>query len=406
MNRIKAIRTEADYKEALALLEQLMDGDHAVGSDEADQLEILSTLIESYEDKYFPEELPTPLEAIQFKMDQLDLTAKDLIPFIGSKGRVSEVLSGKRGLSLEMIRELEAGLGIPARILVQKQSSPESDEYDLWDKKVFTEMWKRNYFGDGAATSLKPSDLLRDFFQSIRGADLRTQTLLRQSSYRTIRANKYALAAWTGFVLKEADSIYADDFVFKSNIDIDFMQEVARLSIHDDGPKRAEKFLFDSGIILLIEPILPGIRLDGATIIRQNKMPVIAITLRYDRLDNFWFTLLHELAHISRHRSNDEYDLFFDELFADSKFNISEIEAEADKMAASALVPDKAWELSPARLVPSPITAKLLAKQLNVHVAVVVGKIRYETGKWSAFSDIIEQSKVRHLYPGKAWSIK
>jgi len=406
MNRIKAIRTEADYKEALSLLEQLIDAEYAPGTDGAEQVEILSTLIESYEDKYFPEELPSPLEAIQFKMEQMDLTAKDLIPYIGGKSRVSEVLSGKRGLSLEMIRELEAGLGIPANILVQKQVSPDADEYDVWDKKVFNEMKKRGYFEGLMNTPAKSSDLLREFFQSVKGADLRTQTLLRQSSYRTLRANRYALAAWTGFVLKEADAIFGDIYRSEPRVDIDFMQKIAKLSIHDDGPKRAQKILFEHGIILVIEPSLPGTRLDGATIIRKDRMAVIAITLRYDRLDNFWFTLLHELAHIAKHRSEDEYDLFFDELFADSKFNISEIEAEADKMAASALVSDNVWELSPAKLVPSPITANLLAKQQGIHIAVVVGKIRYETGKWSAFSKIVEQHKVRYLYPGKAWSIK
>ncbi len=92
------------------------------GTADGDTLDVLVTLIEAYEAKHWPVDLPDPIEAIEVRMDQRDLTPKDLEPFIGSRGRVSEVLNRRRPLTLPMIRRLEAGLGIPARVLVQEPS--------------------------------------------------------------------------------------------------------------------------------------------------------------------------------------------------------------------------------------------------------------------------------------------
>jgi HTH-type transcriptional regulator/antitoxin HigA len=113
---IRPIRTKRDYERALQRIERLMDADP--GSDEGDELEVLATLVEVYEEKHFPMGAADPIEAILFRMDQQGLQRKDLEPFIGSRHRVSEVLNRKRGLSLDMIRRLHAGLGIPLQVLV------------------------------------------------------------------------------------------------------------------------------------------------------------------------------------------------------------------------------------------------------------------------------------------------
>jgi len=119
MDKIKIIKTEQDYKEALKLLEELMGRDPNPDSAEGEQLNLLTTLIQDYEAKAFPETLPDPIEAIKFRMEQVGLKPADLIPYIGSRSRVSEILSGKRQLTLDMIRALETGLGIPAEVLIQ-----------------------------------------------------------------------------------------------------------------------------------------------------------------------------------------------------------------------------------------------------------------------------------------------
>jgi HTH-type transcriptional regulator/antitoxin HigA len=113
---IRPIRTKRDYERALRRIETLMDIDP--GTDEADELEVLATLVVVYEEKHFPVGAADPVEAILFRMDQQGLERKDLEPFIGSRHRVSEVINRKRGLSLDMIRRLHAGLGIPLEVLV------------------------------------------------------------------------------------------------------------------------------------------------------------------------------------------------------------------------------------------------------------------------------------------------
>jgi HTH-type transcriptional regulator/antitoxin HigA len=113
---IKPIKTRRDYNQALRRVEALWDA--ASGTAAADELDILATLISAYEDKHFPISSPNPVAAILFRLEQLELTRQDLETYIGSSGRVSEVLSGKRSLSLAMIRKLHAGLRIPLENLV------------------------------------------------------------------------------------------------------------------------------------------------------------------------------------------------------------------------------------------------------------------------------------------------
>jgi HTH-type transcriptional regulator/antitoxin HigA len=114
--RIRPIKTERDYELALARINQLMDA--KARTEEGDELDILVTLVEAYEAKRHPIYPPDPVEAIKFRMEQTGLTRKDLEPLIGGRGRVSEVLSGKRSLSLEMIRRLHAELHIPLESLI------------------------------------------------------------------------------------------------------------------------------------------------------------------------------------------------------------------------------------------------------------------------------------------------
>ncbi len=114
---LKPIRTKADYKAALETIASLLDS--PVGSREAGTLEVLSLLVEAYEEEHHPIGPPDPIEAIKFRMEQMGLTRRDLEPYLGSRARVSEVLNRKRPLSVEMIRRLNAGMGIPAEILIQ-----------------------------------------------------------------------------------------------------------------------------------------------------------------------------------------------------------------------------------------------------------------------------------------------
>lgn len=116
---IRPIRTDSDYREALKDVSALFDNEPAPGTSEGDAFEVMITLIEAYEAKHFPVDLPNPIDAIKFRMEQSGLTAADLTPAIGRTNRVYEVLNGKRALTLPMIWKLHDMFGIPAESLIK-----------------------------------------------------------------------------------------------------------------------------------------------------------------------------------------------------------------------------------------------------------------------------------------------
>lgn len=115
---IQPIHSENDYKAALRELSAYFDNEPEPGSEEGDRFDILVTLVEAYEARHFPIQSPDPIEAIRFRMEQGGLTVKDLVPSIGQPNRVYEVLNRKRGLTIDMIRNLHRNLGIPAESLI------------------------------------------------------------------------------------------------------------------------------------------------------------------------------------------------------------------------------------------------------------------------------------------------
>jgi len=118
--KAKVIKTERDYKAAMAHLEQLL----SASTPNEDELELWSLLVEKYEEEHFPIATPDPIEAIRFRMEQAGLQPGDLNPYLQSKSKVSEVMNRKRPLSLSMIRALHRGLNIPAEVLVQETQAP------------------------------------------------------------------------------------------------------------------------------------------------------------------------------------------------------------------------------------------------------------------------------------------
>ena len=143
MFKFKIIKDESDYDIASELLDELMDKDE-LSHDEREEMELIAYLIEEYEEKAYPTELPSPIAAIKFRMEQMNLKQNDLIPYIGSKGVVSNILNGKRPLTLKMIRSLHKGLLIPVEALVQEETMQYVDqplELD-WDKFPIKAMYE------------------------------------------------------------------------------------------------------------------------------------------------------------------------------------------------------------------------------------------------------------------------
>lgn len=401
MNKIKVIKTEKDYEEALKLVETLMGRDPDPNSEEGEQLSILSALIEDYETRAFPETLPNPVDAIKFRMEQANLKPADLVPYIGSRSRVSEILSGKRQLTLEMVRTLEAGLGIPAKVLIKKPDENENLPYQNWDNRLVAEMERRGYFGNASLKKNDKATLLDRFLLPVASPML---VMARKSSYRSSPlTDKHALDAWSACIIKKANKIKTSKKYKHGVVDLSFMQELAKLSIKEKSPILVQEYLRNQGIILVIEPHFSRTYLDGAAILINKDNPVIGLTIRYDRLDNFWFTLMHELAHIALHYGQD-VRLFYDEIEGIKAIDIDDKEREADELAEESLLPKAKWEVSPARLIPSSMAANSLAKELGVHIAIIAGQIRHKGNKYVYLNKIVNEAKVRKYFPKEKWS--
>lgn len=402
MNDIKVIKNQTDYNEALESIEKLIGGSPDPNSVEGEKLNLLVTLVRDYESHMFPIDLPDPIEAIKFKMEQKGLKPNDLVKYFGSRGRVSEILSGKRQLTLDMIRMLEAGLGIPAKVLIQKPDQNVASNYQHWDTQLVKAMENYGYFGTKSLAKYGKEELLKKFFSSLEN-DMQLATLFRKNknSYRTDSStHKNALNAWIIRVLEKAKKIKTPVSYRHGVIDLNFMRDFMKLSIKENGPILACENLKKIGIKLVIEPHLPKTYLDGAVVFTE-KNPVIGITVRYDRLGNFWFTLMHELAHVARHYGQN-VDIFFDENLLEKGETVMDIkELEADEWAGESILPESKWEISNAKITPTAMAAQSLANELGVHVAVIAGVIQYKHQNFFYLNKIIkdESAKVKKYFP-------
>jgi HTH-type transcriptional regulator/antitoxin HigA len=356
-------------------------------------------LITDYEQKHFPLSAADPVEAIRFRMEQMDLSQKDLVPYIGSKSKVSEILSGKRRLTLPMIRALSEGLGIPARVLVQDASETSGGEKVEAKLLPLRHMASRGYFGHvprGRKLMDSAETLVRQFLGPLGNRPIYALTKQSQHMRSPRGFDKYALFAWTAQVMRRALAQNRESHYRAGMIDDDFMRKVAQLSWSSRGPLLAQEFLAQHGISLVVERHFPKTYLDGAALLADPDHPVIGMTLRHDRLDNFWFCLMHELIHIRFHIGEQGQQFYFDDL--DQTEGVGAREVEADEMAREILVPRHEWENSAARHLRSPDAAVALARHLGVSVAVVAGRMRYEWKDFSILNSLLGQRSVRSLF--------
>ena len=399
--KFRSIRTEEEYEAALARIDEIFDAER--GTAEGEELDELADLVESYEDKHYPIGLPDPISAIEFRMDQANLSQRDLIPYIGSSAKVAEVLSGKRDLTMSMARALHEHLGIPADVLLQRPGAEIDFTSDEIDPRRFPlkEMAKRGWIPKHRNLIENGEKLLRILIDQAGGTRAVSLPLYRKNGHRRINAktNPYALRAWCWRVLALANQNPPQTRYRPGTVTEQFMREVAQLSVYEDGPRRAQERLAEHGIALVIEPHLPRTHLDGAALCLRNGRPVIGLTLRYDRIDNFWFSLMHELAHVSLHLDCDENELFIDDL---SLTGGDPLEDEADTLAQDALIPPQLWETSPVRERATILAVYDFAREADVHPAVIAGRVRHERGNYRLLSQLVGSDKVRRQFePGK-----
>ena len=403
MADIEPIRTEADHETALARIDELMDAEP--GSPEGRELDVLVDLVDLYESRHEPMGYPDPVAAIEFRMEQADLSPRDLIPFIGSRAKVSEVLAGKRAITMPMARALHEHLGIPADVLLRRpDATREQPLADLdWRRFPLRAMAKRGWIPDVPDMATRAEELIGTLIQQAGGMPIASAGLYRKTD--TLRANAkmdpYALKAWCWQVMATANRDHPHGDYTAGTVTPGFLTQVARLSWSKEGPKRAQEFLGSNGIPLVIVEHLPRTYLDGAALQLGDGRPVVALTLRYDRLDNFWFCLLHELAHVGRHMDNNDGHAFVDDLTLRSldAGRQDPREAQADDWAEEALLPRMTWEASTAREHPTPMAVLDLAQALHVHPAIIAGRVRYERRNYRLLSQFVGTGEVRRQFP-------
>ena len=394
---IKPIRTEEDHKRALERIDKIFDAEE--GTPEGDELEVLVDLVMFYESKTVDIGFPDPISAIKFRMDQAGLTQRDLIPYIGNRSKVSEVLSGKRDLTLSMARALHQNLGIPADVLLQKPGAEFDSTLEEIDPRRYPlkEMAKRGWIPQLSDLADRAKKEILALMEKAGGPETAAIPLYRKNGHRRLnaKADPYALRAWCWRVLGVANENPPEADYQSGTVTPEFMQEIAHLSVSEDGPRRAQERLAEHGIALVVERHLPRTHLDGAALRLQDGRPVIGLTLRYDRIDNFWFSLMHELAHVGLHMDNGEDEPFIDDL----SLNVTDpLENQADRHAQDALIPPEIWESNPVRERATVLAVYDLAQEVGVHPAVIAGRVRHERGNYRLLSQLVGSGKVRRQF--------
>lgn len=396
--KARILKTEADYEAALAYVDTLMDAEP--GTPEEEELDLFSMLVEQYEREHYPIDPPDPVDAILFRMDQQGLTRADLVAYIGSQSKVSEVLNRKRPLSLAMIRNLHKGLGIPADTLLQEPGAKlEPARYDP-EQYPIGEMLKRGYFADwkGSLREARQNaeELLNGFFAIFGGLDPQP-VYCRKTD--TDALNVHSLAAWQAHVLGLIQQKSLPPYV-PTALDEMFFRRIARASYFPNGPALVETLLNQRGIHFVILPHLPQTYLDGASFFSPQGEPVIGMTLRHDRLDNFWFTLAHELGHLHLHLPNDEL-VFFDDVEQGDHDSIDPRENEANEFARNLFISPTLWQERSKALLASQRDEDViaLAEEIEIAPAIVAGRLRWESGDYTRHTQLIGQGKVRELFP-------
>ncbi|WP_431819711.1 ImmA/IrrE family metallo-endopeptidase [Burkholderia sp. F1] len=391
----KVIRSEEQHQAYLLEIQDLIAGNPLSGSAEAERLELLSVLVEAYENQKYPVEAPDPIDAILFRMQEQGLRQADLVPYFGTRSRVSEVLGRKRPLTIPMIRALSSGLGISAETLLGTEpvDAPQTRKDDVdWSGFPVKEMVARGWLQKLSSKAVgSTEELVRNF---IANAGMQFGTAaFRRSLHGDAWSptTKYALYAWLARIIQKSRDRKAslgrfDKGVFSPT----FLRDLVQLSWSDHGPALAVEFLERYGIAVIVEPPLKGTLLDGAALQDSDGTPIIGLTLRFDRLDNFWFTLLHEVAHLWKHVNPDE--TFLDNMDSSSE---DRRELEANRIAKEALIPRVTWKRSEAYLNPSNESIDKLSRELKIHPAIIAGRLRKERENYTLFNDLVGQNQVR-----------
>lgn len=263
----------------------------------------------------------------------------------------------------------------------------------------FNEVYKRGWFVDfgGSLSTAKrvKEDLVEAFYMNSGVTE--QQLALHKKKVRTgSLVNEFALSAWQSRVLYKAKAQKLHNTFNPKTMTVEWFKELTKLSLFKDGPVQAKNFLLSCGIHFIVERHLQHTHLDGAAMKHSDGVtPIIACTLRHDRLDNFWFVLFHELAHLHLHfNSYNETDYFDNDI---EKLS-NDIEKEADEFALNSLIPSNLWDSCLSRFSLDLDAVRYEAKNLQVHPSILAGRIRKEQNNYMILNEAVGYGEVRRQF--------
>lgn len=400
---MKAIKTPEQHADALSRIDHLMSRSQHLTAKQLDELEVLTALVGIYEKESDLDVPPTPVEAIRFRMARMGYRQKDLAALVGGPNRASEILSEKRELTPEMMRRLRDEWGIPADSLLGRGGSPdpeptpppaEAPERDP-NEYPMKQMYDRNYFPGRAGdwkNDRRDSAAMLDRLFHARGP----QPVLahnRQGGGAKTKINPFALEAWRQRVVTRASEEKKLPAWNLKAVDEGFLRWLVGLSCLAEGPRLACEALEGKGIAVVIEARLDQTLLDGAAILSTDGRPVIGLTLRHNRLDNFWFTLFHEIGHVLLHLTEKTPVLFDSEI---DQRKTGKIEQEADRFSLDTLIPPAAWEQ--VRHLQYADEIRAAAARLQLNPAVIAGRLRREANDYRKHPTLVGNGKARAAF--------
>jgi HTH-type transcriptional regulator / antitoxin HigA len=366
---------------------------------EMSEYELLKAGQVTYSRTYSLSELPRVLVQARIArgLSQTDLAAQlNMKPQQVQRYEATNYMSASLARLIEVATALDvkisesyeaAGTATPGSIFAWNDLNDVS-----WSRLPYKEMAKRKWFK--ITPTEDPVSATRNFFTMMAGPQF--ATALHRKKVRSGNVpNEFALLAWQARVLGLASAFREKRKIGSFELNDTWVKELVQLTKRKRGPVHAREMLADRGIALIVERHLPGTYLDGAAMLSKSEQPVVALTLRYDRLDNFWFVLLHELGHIFLHLFNGLKFDFFDE---EDGAKTDTIEAEADKFALDALIPSDQWDRCLSRFAMTEEAVRIDAQNLGIDASIIAGRIRKERNNYMVFNNLVGQNSVREQF--------
>lgn len=331
------------------------------------------------------------------------MSQRELGDFLGMKEQQVQRYEAERFRSASLERLIEIADALNVRITNRAELLGDgrlsSVDPAHWGAFPVAEMFKRGWFEDFdgtlSAARKDAAALVPRFFREAQAFGS-PAALHRKSVRASGQVHEPAIAAWEARVLTLADRRAPDMAFDRSLASTAWVSALVHLSAAPDGPRHVEDHLRSIGIILVLEPQLPGTLLDGAALRSATGVSVVAMTLRHDRLDNFWFTLLHEVGHLALH-IDDALSAIFDDTESPGSPGI---EDEADQFAQEALLPSSVWQTCMARFTRTEKAVLADAKRLGISPAIIAGRIRREANDYTLLRGLVGSGEPRRQLLG------